>query len=100
MQFVFRPRDREAHESGQRVAAGKRWNEHAESATAYEVLEDGQRVYDAWTFPSNNGSFFVAGTNELAPFELVDGVVTARANGTVAERRDALQQAYDVSLDA
>jgi hypothetical protein len=100
MKLVFRSRDAEAADNEQREAAAARWKADPASASAYEILEDGQRLYDAWTFASNNGSLFVAGTKELAPFELVDGVVTARAELTEAERRDALQQAYDVSLDA
>lgn len=100
MKLVFRSRGSEEVDGKQREAAAARWKGESSSAAPHEVLEDGQRVYDAWIFESKNGSFFVAGTSELAPFELVDGVVTARADLTEAERKDALQQAYDVSLDA
>jgi hypothetical protein len=100
MKLIFRARDTDASAEGQRGVAAERWKEEATSAQLHEVLEDGARVYDAWTFPSKNGSFFVADTTELAPFELANGVITARAERTEAERRDALQQAYDVSLDA
>jgi hypothetical protein len=99
MHLVFKSRDSGAGDNEQRDAAAARWKAEGSSATAHEILEDGQRLYDAWLF-DKDGSFFLAGTKELAPFELVNGVVTARAELTEATRRDALQQAYDVSLDA
>ena len=97
MKLVFRRRDGDTN-AEQRSTAARRWHDYPAAAQPHEVLEDGACVYDAWTFPSKNGSLFLAGTTELAPFELVDGVVIARAERTEVERRDALQQAYDVSL--
>ncbi len=74
MQFVFRAREQgtDAVEGEQRGQASARWKQE-EGVALYDILEDGQRVYDAWIFPTNNGSFFVAGSKELAPFELADG---------------------------
>ena len=80
-------------EGAQLREAAARWKQ--ESVARYEIFEDGQRVYDAWIFSSNDGSFFGAGQKELAPFELANGVVQARSEGTEVERRDALQQGYD-----
>jgi hypothetical protein len=98
MQLVFKPRDRgdDSVESEQLALASKQCQQASSAEVRrYEILEDGQRVYDAWIFANNDGAFFVAGSKDRAPFELANGVVKAREELTEVERCDALQQAYD-----
>jgi hypothetical protein len=61
----------------------------------YEVLSGGKRVYDAWVFPTDDASFYVAGTDEALTLHVVQGGVDSLVDEVDEPLRSALQDGYN-----